>query len=327
MKKIKVNFVDFWASFDPKDNFILDALKKNFDVEITSKPDFLFCASFGKEYLKYDCVRIRYEGENLAPDFNLYDYALGFHYIEFDDRYLRYPHYLLYPEACTKALKKHTLSDEQYALHNKFCNYVISNALSAPNRQQMIDRLNSYKTVDSGGKYQNNVGGPVKDKIKFEENYKFTMTFENTSSNGYTTEKIMEGFAGSTIPIYWGSPDIAKEFNPKAFINCHDYDSYEDVLLKIKEIDSNDDLFLKMVKEPIITDESQAKKYFDENYLSDFLKNICSQTREDAYRRNRYYIGKRYEDDTRMHGKIDRILLVPKRVVYFLKNKKAQKKK
>jgi len=326
MKKIKVNFVDFWGSFNPQDNFILDALKKNFEVEVTSYPDFLFCASFGKEYLKYDCVRIRYEGENLAPDFNLYDYALGFHYIDFDDRYLRFPHYLLYPEALSKAQNKHLLTDEEYAGHTKFCNYVISNALSAPNRQQMIDMLNTYKTVDSGGKYKNNVGGPVPDKIEFEKNYKFTMTFENTSANGYTTEKIMEGFAGATIPIYWGSPDIAKEFNPKSFINCHDFDSYEAVLEKIKEIDSNDELFLSMVKEPIVTGESQAKEYFDENYLSDYLKHVCSQDREDAYRRNRYYIGKRYEEDARMHGRLDRVLLFPKRVVYFLKNKLAQRR-
>lgn len=318
--------MDFWDSFDPQDNFILSALRKNFEVEISRDPDFLFCASFGKNYLKYDCVRIRYEGENLTPDFNLYDYALGFHYIEFDDRYLRFPHYLLYPEALEKAQNKHLLSEVDYAGHTKFCNYVISNALSAPNRQEMIELLNSYKTVDSGGKYNNNVGGPVPDKIEFEKNYKFTMTFENTSSNGYTTEKIMEGFAGATIPIYWGSPDIAKEFNPKAFINCHDFANYEDVLNKIKEIDNDDALFLSMVKEPIVVDDSQAARYFDENYLSDYLYQICSQNKEAAYRRNRYYIGKRYEEDAKMHGRLDRLLRFPKRVIYFLQNKLAFKK-
>lgn len=326
MKKIKINFVDFWKSFNPEDNFIIDALKKNFEVEISSNPDFLFCASFGKDFLKYDCVRIHYEGENLSPDFNLYDYALGFPYITFDDRYLRLPHYVLYPEACEKALVKHTLSDEEYKKHTKFCNYVISNALSAPDRSKMIDVLESYKTVDSGGKYKNNVGGPVADKIEFEKNYKFTMAFENSSSNGYTTEKIMEAFAGATIPVYYGSPDIAKEFNPKAFINCHDFDSFEDALEKIKEIDNNDELFLSMVKEPVLSDDSQAKKYLDENYLSDYLFKICSQDPSDAYRRNRYYIGQRFEDTARMHAKLDRVLLLPKRVIYSLKNRIARRK-
>ena len=326
MKKIRVNFVDFWGSFNPNDNFILDALKKNFEVELSDDPEFLFCASFGKKFLKYDCVRIHYEGENLSPDFNLYDYALGFPYITFDDRYLRLPHYCLYPEAIEKAMKKHTLSDDEYKKHSKFCNYVISNALSAPGRSKMIEILNSYKTVDSGGKYKNNVGGPVPDKIEFEKSYKFTMAIENSSSNGYTTEKIMEAFAGATIPIYYGSPDIAKEFNSKAFINCHEYASFEDVLEKVKEIDSNDALFLSIVKEPIITDNNQAKEYLSENYLSDYLFKICSQNKEEAYRRNRYYIGKRFEDTARMHAKLDRILLLPKRAVYFLKNKIAQRR-
>ena len=326
MKKIKINFVDFWKSFNPEDNFIIDALKKNFEVEISSNPDFLFCASFGKDFLKYDCARIHYEGENLSPDFNLYDYALGFPYITFDDRYLRLPHYVLYPEACEKALVKHTLSDEEYKKHTKFCNYVISNALSAPDRSKMIDVLESYKTVDSGGKYKNNVGGPVADKIEFEKKYKFTMAFENSSSNGYTTEKIMEAFAGATIPVYYGSPDIAKEFNPKAFINCHDFNSFEDALEKIKEIDNNDDLFLSMVKEPVLSDDSQAKKYLDEDYLSDYLLKICSQDPADAYRRNRYYIGQRFEDTARMHAKLDRVLLLPKRVIYSLKNRIARRK-
>jgi len=326
MKKIKINFVDFWGNFNPNENFILDALNKNFEVEISENPDFIFCASFGKNFLKYDCARIHYEGENLSPDFNLYDYALGFPYISFDDRYLRLPHYVLYPEACKKALNKHSLSENEYAKHTKFCNYVISNALSAPNRSEMISILNTYKTVDSGGKYKNNVGGPVADKIEFEKDYKFTMAFENSSSNGYTTEKIMEAFAGATIPIYWGSPDIAREFNPKSFINCHDFESYEDVLLKVKEIDNNNELFLSMVKEPILESTSQAKEYLDENYLSDYLFKVCSQDPKKAIRRNQYYIGQRFEETARMHARLDRILLLPKRAINFVKNKIAQKK-
>ena len=89
------------------------------------------------------------------------------------------------------------------------------------------------------------MGGPVKDKIAFERDYKFTMCFENTSSIGYTSEKIMEAFAGRTVPIYWGNPDIAEEFNPEAFINCHDFDSFEEVLEEIKRLDADDDAATK----------------------------------------------------------------------------------
>ena len=321
MKKIKIQFSDFWDDFRPDDNFILDVLKKNFEVELSEQPDFVFCSIFGNRHLKYHCAKIFFTGENMCPDFNLVDYALGFHRISFDDRYLRYPLYALYGESCELAQKKHLLPGDYDLSAKKFCNFVISNSISDPARDQMIEALNRYKKVDSGGRYRNNVGGPVPDKIAFERNYKFTMCFENTSAKGYTTEKIMEAFAGCTIPIYWGNPDIAEEFNPKAFINCHAFDSFEDVVKEVKKIDEDDELFLSMLKEPILTDSSEAAHILSESYLSDFLTQIVAQEPEDAIRRNTISLGPRFEKPAAFHEKIDRILYLPRRILYFLHNR------
>ena len=321
MQKIKVNFTDFWDSFDPNNNFIMDALKKNFEVEISDKPDFVFCSIFGRKHLKYDCAKIYYTGENILPDFNLVDYGLAFRDISFYDRYLRLPHYVLYPEDCGLALNKHTLPDEEYLAHSKFCNYVISNALSDPARDEMINVLSSYKELASGGRYHNNVGGPVADKLAFQRDYKFTMAFENTGSRGYTTEKIIQAFASATIPIYWGNPDIAKEFNPDAFINCHDFDSFEDVLEEVKRIDNDDEAFLNMVKAPILADGSEAAVFLKDDYLSEYLKDICSQEPDKAIRRNRVYQGAYYEDEARMHEKFDRVMYLPRRFVHMMNNR------
>lgn len=327
MQKIKVNFTDFWDVFDPNNNFIMDALKKHFEVEISDNPDFVFCSTFGRKYLKYSCARIYYTGENILPDFNLVDYGLGFQDIDFYDRYLRLPHYVLYPRDCELALKKHMLSDAECNKKTKFCNYVISNALSDKARDEMIAVLDSYKHVDSGGRYKNNVGGPVADKIEFQKGYKFTMAFENTSSRGYTTEKIVQAFASSTIPIYWGNPDIASEFNEKAFINCHNYESFEDVLEAIKKIDDDDEAFLGMLKEPCVLPEGDAQRFLNENYLSDYLFQICSQDPKAAVRRNTVYQGAYYEDEARFHEKIDRILYLPRRFLHGMNNILAQKRK
>ncbi len=326
MNTVKINFSDFWDAFDPKDNFIVDALHKHFRVELSDDPDFVFCSNFGNKHLKYRCVKIYYTGENLCPDFNLMDYALGFQPITFGDRYLRLPLYVLYKEACALALKKHLLPDDYNVIEKKFCNYVISNAISDPARSEMIRTLETYKNVDSGGKYKNNVGGPVHDKIAFEKDYKFTMCFENTSAPGYTTEKLMEAFAGQTVPIYWGNPDIAKEFNPKAFINCHDFASFADVLEEIKRIDADDARFMEMLRSPVLTSDSQAQKTLDDNYLSDYLYMILSQEKEAAFRRNRIYLGKRYEDLARSHQKIDRFLYLPRRIVYYFQNRLRSRK-
>ncbi|NLG02824.1 MAG: glycosyltransferase [Clostridia bacterium] len=321
MKKIKINFSDFWDDLNVNDNYFTNLLKQHYDVEISPNPDYLFCSVFGSDHLKYDCIKIFYTGENLCPDFNLVDYALGFHQIAFDDRYLRLPLYIMYQEACEKAQKKHLFEDDYYLSKKNFCNYVISNSISDSSRDRMIQVLSSYKELASGGKYKNNVGGPVPNKIAFEKNYKFTMCFENTGAIGYTTEKIMEAFAGDTIPIYWGNPMIAKEFNPKAFINCHDYSSFEEVLNEVKRIDSNDSLFLEMIKAPIFTEASSAAVYLKNDYLLDFLKHIIDQPIEKAIRRNKIYLGERYEHRAKVHWKLDKALYYPRRLSYYLQNR------
>lgn len=319
--KIKIKFTDFWDVFDEQDNFITKALCNNFDYEISDEPDFVFCSLFGRRHLKYRCAKIFFTGENILPDFNLVDYGMGFQEISFYDRYLRLPLYVLYPEVCEMALHKHMNSDEYYLKNRKFCNFVISNAISDPARDKMIDVLSTYKQVDSGGRYRNNVGGPVPDKVEFQKGYKFTMAFENTSSRGYTTEKVMEAFASGTVPIYWGNPDIAKEFNPKAFINCHDFASFEDVLEEIKRIDADDELYLSMVKAPIVIDDSAARTCLSGHYLEDYLKMICSQSPREAIRRNTIYQGEYYENEARFHEKFDRVMYTPKRFVHAMNNK------
>ena len=323
MKKIRIAFSDFWDVFDPNENFITDALKKNFEVEISNDPDFVFCSIFGRKYLKYDCARIFYTGENLEPDFNLVDYGMGFSRVDFYDRYLRLPHYVLYPRACELAQKKPYMTDEEL-LSRKFCNYVISNALSADARSRMIAALEKYKPLDSGGRYHNNVGGPVADKIDFSKGYKFSLAFENSSSRGYTTEKIMESFAAGNVPIYWGNPDIAKEFNPDSFINCHDFDSFDDVVEYVKKVDSDDELYLRMAKAPIVKEDSGAAKCLESDYVADYLYHICSQDPKDAIRRNTIYMGEYYEDEARFHQKIDRFLRLPRRAVRGLHNRSVK---
>jgi hypothetical protein len=48
--------------------------------------------------------------------------------------------------------------------------------------------------------------------------YMFSVAIENASYESYFTEKIQDCFATGTIPIYYGSPDIGKFFNPKGII-------------------------------------------------------------------------------------------------------------
>lgn len=325
MKKIRIDFVDFWPSFVKTDNYFTKRLRKYYEVEISPQPDYVFCSVFSDKHLNYtDCVKIFFTGENIIPDFNLYDYGMGFHFIDFDDRYLRLPLYALYTDDVALALKKHTFSDAYYLSKKKFCNRVVSNPDAATLRDEMYRELCRYKNVDSGGKFRNNVGGPVKDKIAFEKEYRLTLSFENSSMRGYTTEKILQAFAGDTIPIYWGNPDVALEFNPDAFINCMDYPDIPSMIDRIRSVWENDDEYLRMIKAPIAREDSLAAQYLKEDYADAFLRNIFDQDLRTAKRRNMVYIGRSYQKKLKDAMKIKVALDVVKKPMHLFNKKKAQ---
>ena len=277
-KKIKINFVDFFRGFDKENNQFTQILRERYDVEISNTPDYIFFSTFGKHFLDYDCVKIYYTGECIVPDFNLCDYAMAFDHINFGDRYLRVPLYELFQYK----QRYQTLIDGTIPAKSKtdFCGFVVSNDQGMKERLEMFKLLSAYKKVDSGGRYMNNIGGPVKDKLAFDQSHKFSLTFENCIHRGYTTEKIVEAFAAGAIPIYYGNPEIGKEFNTKAFVNIHDFASLEDAVKRVIEIDQNDELYKQMKAEPIITG---ARK--DDSELRAFLYAIFDQPLEAARRR------------------------------------------
>lgn len=290
MKQIRICYVDFWKELVPETFLFTEILRQYYDIIMDEEnPDFVFCSHFGTEYLKYDCPRILYLGEAKCPDFNIYDYAIAFDDIQFGDRYIRYPFYLLRRKSLEKALKKHTHSNEYYLAKQKFCNFVVSNGPGADNiRNYYFDELSKYKRVDSGGGYRNNLpdGKPVEDKLKFQEEFKFSLAFENSGFPGYITEKITDAWAAGTIPIYWGAPEIEKEFNSKAFLNCRNFATVDGLIAKIREIENDEKLFLDMMKQPVLLPESPVYDMMNPNYLGDFFCHIFDQAPEDAYRRN-----------------------------------------
>ena len=285
MKKIKLKFVDFNEGATAVRVF-LQHLQERYEVEISDEPDWLVYSVFGTEHLKYNnCVKIFYTGENQAPDFNLCDYALGFDYIDFGDRYMRLPLWLLYPNDIHAMLHKH----ERPTLDSKtdFCSFVVSNPHGNETRAKFMDMLSEYKQVHSGGRWRNNVGGPIADKLAFQKKHKFSMAFENTIYPGYTTEKLVQSFAAQTVPIYWGDPRVAETFNNEAFINCNDYPDLESVIERVKEIDQNDVLWLKMIETPALRDPEIIHKSLTD--LDAFLQHIFDQEPQAARRFSRDY--------------------------------------
>jgi len=190
-----------------------------------------------------------------------------------------------------------------------FCSFIVSNGKGMPERLTFFNLLSQYKHIDSGGAFMNNIGKRVDDKLMFEHAHKFCITFENESYPGYSTEKIVDAFAAGSIPIYYGDPYIGEEFNTKAFINCHDYKNFEEVVERIKEVDQNEELYEQMLNEPVLKRPLPGLVE-----LEVFLCRIIDQNISEAYRRPKSMHAKnihyhRKFDMTKIKRKLKKLLI------------------
>ena len=171
-------------------------------------------------------------------------------------------------------------------LKRKFCSFVVSNSqFGDPMRRKFFERLSKYKRVDSGGKFLNNVGGPVKDKIEFCKGYKFNIAFENSSSPGYTTEKIMEAYAAQSVPIYYGNPTVETDFRLDSMVRVTGESDIERAVEEVIRLDTDDAAYMEKVTARCLA-ESDISVY--DQRLEVFLSHIFDQPLELARRRNRY---------------------------------------
>lgn len=247
--KTKVLFVDFWEGFDYKKSFFWIFLSKNFDIIIDSNPEVIIYSCYGIKHFNYDCKKVFFTPEYIVPDFNECDYAIGFDHLDFGERYLRWPNYFYYKDSVKLAEEKHRFTCQEIGNKNKFCNFIYSNK-ETPFRNNFFSELSKYKFIDSSGKALNNTGLIIENKLLYQKGFRFTIAMENFSAPGYTTEKILDAFAARTVPIYWGNPMIHLDFNPKSFINLHNYDNIYQAIDWIIKVDSEDDLFMSYLKEP-----------------------------------------------------------------------------
>ena len=298
-RTVKIAFTDFWHPNTERairnDNPIYRLLSKRFDLQLSDHPDFLLYSCFGRKYLKYRCTRIFYTGENIRPDFRQCDFAFSFDYPITAKNY-RLPLYKLYEHFDEVKKKGQQLPDPG---SQRFCNFVVSNR-KAKERIEFFRLLQKYKKVDSAGSVLNNMGGRIGDKMDFLRRYKFTIAFENSSYPGYTTEKILDALIANTVPIYWGNPLVNRDFNPGCFINCHDFESFEEVVERVKEIDLDDDLYLAHLAAPVFRPDSEYPNIRDSNILAQFENIFSGKTSSEVAGKLdplKYYVHPRHVPD------------------------------
>jgi hypothetical protein len=286
---VKIWFTYFWGKFDKYNNLFTWVLSHKYNVIVTdNNPDIVITLLPNERY--QNAKMVYYSGEPFF-DIGLCDYAMTSFYND-DFRFFRVPLYLLYNYDYLKHgfindyshLVKN-MKDPNEILKNKtnFCSF-ISQGAGYPEciRTRFFLELSKYKKVDSAGTYLNNhpsvngeagtIEGSI-NKTLFLKSYKFTMAFENrqyfNGYHGYTTEKIFEPIMADSIPIYWGNPEIIKDFNTKSFINWDDYGSDEKVIEEIIRIDNDDNLYLDYIKEKYVND--------DELFTVDYILSIFNK--------------------------------------------------
>lgn len=285
---MKISFTDFWPCFDPNNNFFTNFLKKyRSDIEVVTpeKADILFfCSkkySNTENHRKYRCRKIYYQMENLEyPNLNDCDFCLTYDYDKWGEKNIRLPYWMLClnwfdlkqgycndetPHHCglgnpISLISPDNIDNNIYTTKekSKFCCIVVNHLRNK--REETINKLKLYKQVDCYGKVFNNRLSTfpydyydVRDikKLELISNYKFNICFEANIRPGYVCEKILHAKAAGCIPLTYIDKTVSTDFNPKCFVNLEDFNSIDDYVDKIIEIDNNNMLYNDLRQQPL----------------------------------------------------------------------------
>jgi hypothetical protein len=277
MDKLRLGFAD---TFDGAKEYFTNLLSVRYEIiRDDQRPDYLIFGdrNFGETNVRYEnCVRIFYTGENQRPSDYRCDFSISFDHPT-DSRMFRLPLYLIYEfdHAIYKNREKRHENDFDT---KKFCSFVVKNP-GCKYRNDYFNVLNSIDRVDAAGPLFNNMykGWRPEDvaaKVKFMGDYKFNLCFENSSYPGYCTEKLFEALCAKTIPIYWGSPTAALDFNPKAFINRCDFASDKEFIEFIIQLRTHKKLYNHFYLQPMFRQEEYFINFTQSRFLDWFHSNV-----------------------------------------------------
>lgn len=97
--------------------------------------------------------------------------------------------------------------------------------------------------------------GTYFDLKKIYKQYNFGLSMENHDRPGYLTEKIANVFEAGAIPIYWGDGNLARRFfNPDAFIDITQYQSFEAAADAVLALSKNPQRLKTFLTAPLFKD-------------------------------------------------------------------------
>ncbi|MBC2595764.1 hypothetical protein H5P28_15970 [Ruficoccus amylovorans] len=304
--KLKLDFCDF-NGVDKLNNPFTRLLSQRYEIEISDRPDLLIFQEGGHMNRLYTCKKLFWTGESVLPDWDRTDYAMTCHYLD-DARHLRMPFYVWGSAAPAEDLVRRDDEDIAALMRSKtrFCSFLVTNSnrrRTGP-RIDFFEKLTAHRQVDSGGPYRNNIGRVIPRGGEFKREFnapcKFHLCWENKSLPGYTTEKLVDAMWARCIPIYWGSPRVAEEFNPKSFLDRSQFASDEAMIERILEIDADNAQWEAMLREPCFNDNT-PNQYYSDSYALDFLQRVIDDPAPPVSRRRKFFRLGRWKLAKRQH--------------------------
>lgn len=286
---LKIAFLDFWEGVNINEviNF-LHLNDYNF-IEDYINPDLVVYSCFGEQHLDYThCTLLFYCGENVIPDFNICDFAISSVKIQYENRNLWIPCSHI---STINHVPDYTRKITPVLLNRKFCSFIYSQdnvGQGAKYRKIFCEQLmQKYKHVDCPGRILHNMESELltkredfqnwhASKLAFLSYYKFNIAFENSDVPGYITEKLSDCYLSNTVPIYWGSSADLTPYPKKSMICANDYNSIDELIERIIEVDNNDELYLSILRaNPFRLENKCFFPDFNQqiiNFIADVLK-------------------------------------------------------
>ena len=267
MKKVCV--VNFWdGAFDG--DFFEFFFRTAFDgIEYVDSPheaDVVISSVFG--HTQTDPAKtIMYIGENVRPSYIGYNHSLSFDYDTYGGRNFRLPLWWsrLAWDGFEQKPRKQNSHNHGYedlisidSLTNgrtfdlsqkiKFCAMIAGNPEGL--RINLYNSLHKYKPVDGYGLMFGN--SLRQSKFDILPEYKFCLCPENSVYDGYVTEKLIDAYAGGTVPIYGGDISVSEDFNHNAFLNYQEIKDMEKFVEHVSFFDRNTEAYRSVYERPLL---------------------------------------------------------------------------
>lgn len=259
---VTISYINYWNNNNIQDRWFTTFIKENIhesvqEVSPSKNPTILICSCFGninKVKQTKALIKIFFYGENLErfPPYNhlnllqeTFDIIIGFNYTDKNNKLFRlplwicyYPYYNLHDKSNNVITYLET--EYQKKIHNKteFCSLIARHDRGGQ-RTIILNEMKKYGNVlcpSNFNKNCNNIAQGNKAKIDFIKHTKYNICPENSTFEGYHTEKIFQAFEAGTIPIYWAIEEPEKEIlNKNKYCFIKNINDTNEVKRKIKD--------------------------------------------------------------------------------------------